>query len=397
MKKLSIKDAQYMATINNGICLSDIYINSYTHLEWQCLTCKHIWASSLNNVKNGRWCPKCCKTSKPSKISINTLILNRGGYWENSHEDYKNNRQLLQIICHYGHFFKKSWNKLQQGQWCPKCSKVVSISEQICREYFEKIFQKPFPSVRPSWLIGNSGVPLELDGYCAELKLAFEHNGSQHYKKLSFISDKHFNNLINNDYLKQKLLSNLDIKLIIIPELFSKIKLSNLLTFIIKECSKLDIKLPSHVNNLVINTDHLYYSTIKQKNIFMGVMPKNTKYTIIDAKNLAKNKGGECLSDIYNPYGMTWKCDKNHIWMSRISNIISGNWCPHCAKNKKFSIEYINTYIKELSGICLEDNYINIYHPMKWKCDKNHLFILPFLKIKYYNKWCQQCLEEKIK
>lgn len=55
--------------------------------------------------------------------------------------------------------------------------------EKKCREIFQSIFNKPFPTVRPSFLKrAESSCPLELDGYNSDLKLAFEYNGIQHYK-----------------------------------------------------------------------------------------------------------------------------------------------------------------------------------------------------------------------
>ena len=67
-------------------------------------------------------------------------------------------------------------------------------SEDRCREIFEGLFDKSFPSIRPDWLKNPiSGQNLELDGYCADIKtpigrgLAFEYDGEQHSRY-----NKHF-------------------------------------------------------------------------------------------------------------------------------------------------------------------------------------------------------------
>ncbi|MEK7070534.1 MAG: hypothetical protein AAB966_01895, partial [Patescibacteria group bacterium] len=58
-----------------------------------------------------------------------------------------------------------------------------SKGERACRDAVEDIFGKEFPSVRPGWLINpETGYPLELDCYNADLKLAIEFQGSQHYE-----------------------------------------------------------------------------------------------------------------------------------------------------------------------------------------------------------------------
>ena len=38
-------------------------------------------------------------------------------------------------------------------------------NENKCREIFQSLFQRPFPSVRPSFLKRSNGRALELDGY----------------------------------------------------------------------------------------------------------------------------------------------------------------------------------------------------------------------------------------
>ena len=53
-------------------------------------------------------------------------------------------------------------------------------SQEAARAAFEKYTGRPFPSVRPPWL-----QRLELDGYNAELGIAFEYNGKQHYQMVA--------------------------------------------------------------------------------------------------------------------------------------------------------------------------------------------------------------------
>ena len=48
---------------------------------------------------------------------------------------------------------------------------------------FEFLFGKKFPKTKPKWLKTQPRGILELDGFCKELKLAFEYMGEQHFKK----------------------------------------------------------------------------------------------------------------------------------------------------------------------------------------------------------------------
>lgn len=58
----------------------------------------------------------------------------------------------------------------------------IFYKEEFVRETFETIFNKKFIKVRPDWLKSpKTKLNLELDGYCEELKIAFEYNGPHHY------------------------------------------------------------------------------------------------------------------------------------------------------------------------------------------------------------------------
>jgi hypothetical protein len=75
MKRLALKDMQRAARSRGGRCLSSVYVNSYTPLQWQCARghrwrnsqtkvgwecgSGHRWFAIPNSVKRGSWCPEC--------------------------------------------------------------------------------------------------------------------------------------------------------------------------------------------------------------------------------------------------------------------------------------------------------------------------------------------------
>ena len=54
--------------------------------------------------------------------------------------------------------------------------------------------------------------------------------------------------------------------------------------------------------------------------------------TLSDAKELAKSRGGECLSEIYinNSRNLSWRCSKGHEWLATYSTVQQGAWCHEC-------------------------------------------------------------------
>ena len=53
-----------------------------------------------------------------------------------------------------------------------------------------------------------------------------------------------------------------------------------------------------------------------------------------DAHRIAKERGGECLSDTWvtNDKKLKWKCANNHTWSAVFHDIRKGGWCPTCGK-----------------------------------------------------------------
>lgn len=93
-------------------------------------------------------------------------------------------------------------------------------TEEKCRKIIEKIYRKPFPSVRPNFLKSPlTRKNLELDCYNAELKIAIEYNGQQHYTYTPHFhkSKKDFYSQVHRDDWKRKKCQELGIRLIEIP------------------------------------------------------------------------------------------------------------------------------------------------------------------------------------
>lgn len=94
------------------------------------------------------------------------------------------------------------------------------------------------------------------------------------------------------------------------------------------------------------------------------------RITIETCHELAKSKEGECLEAVYitTLEPMRWKCKKGHEFVARFGSIKNGNsWCRECLKH---DISLCHEIAKERGGECLENVYVNNRVLMKWKCEK---------------------------
>lgn len=97
--------------------------------------------------------------------------------------------------------------------------RFISRGERLCCQTMEKIYGVPFTTVRPKWLRNYTGMPLELDCYNADLQLAVEYNGEQHYKWPNFTNQTYeqFLAQVERDARKVELCDRNGVYLIVVP------------------------------------------------------------------------------------------------------------------------------------------------------------------------------------
>lgn len=372
MKKISIRDMQLLASRKSGTCLSAEYINGRTKLYWQCKN-DHIWTASPENIKQGKWCPDCVGLRKKTIYEMKAIAKNKGGKCLS--DSYVNCKTKLKWQCKEGHIWKSTPDEItNRGSWCGICSSYYS-NENICRAVFERIFDKKFPKSKPSWLKNRAGNRLELDGYCKELKIAFEYHGKQHFERVNFFHrHRDIVHQMTDDEIKKKLCKRENIILIIIPYTIKKDAFSK---YIIKECGK-EKKVYFNINNI--------------NDVDIASLSINKTGKLLEMKSLAKNKGGKCLSQNYvdSKTKLQWKCKNGHIWKSLPLKVKHGQWCPYCAKNRRLTIEEMKDMARERGGKCLSSKYINATSKLKWQCKNGHKWEARPLKIRI-GRWCPDC------
>ena len=135
-----------------------------------------------------------------NKVTPRNIFLHSETEWWFKCEE--KNHEFCMAICN-----------VARGAWCHKC---LYKNQTKCVGYLEKISGEKFPTSKPKFLNG-----LQLDGYNADLKLAIEYNGAQHYEyspKFFHKGGEHlFTEQQKRDKLKEQLCEANDIFLIVVP------------------------------------------------------------------------------------------------------------------------------------------------------------------------------------
>ncbi len=215
-KRNTMRQVHALAEHKGGKCLSVAYTDSKGMLIWECQA-GHQWRASYNHISRGRWCPTCANAKKADALRINTIDVaravaaRRGGECLSS--TYSNSYSHLRWKCDKGHEWSASLNMVKDvGTWCPGCAQWKREAE--CRKHIEELTGYTFPPAQPAFLEG-----LKYDGYCPELRIAFEHNGIQHYEETPYFhrTDGALADQQRRDARKEELSSDHFVALVVIP------------------------------------------------------------------------------------------------------------------------------------------------------------------------------------
>lgn len=170
-------------------------------------------------------------------------------------------------VC--GPFSRPYSNMKQSGTACPHCSE--GFSERICRAVAELLFCRPFKKTPLRAVRGVGGRPLHLDAYCESLKLAVEHNGTQHYRPVRFGNQTGadaaicFRKQQEHDRRRREFCQTTGITLIEVPELGRRTRMEDLKEFIRAECQKSDFKLPEGFDQVHLKLDAHHLATTTEE------------------------------------------------------------------------------------------------------------------------------------
>lgn len=380
-KKLTLIDANEIAQKHQGECTSTEYVNNHADLSWKC-TLGHEFIKPLKRVKQGEWCPFCSgKYVALTPPELSKVAEIRGGKYL-SNKTLKVS-EIAEWKCSNGHKWNAQVNNVVNLEsWCPFCKN--NTGEEICRFIFERLTNKRFPTKRPAWLKDTNQVrSMELDGFCEELQIAFEHQGKQHYE--NGLSHFQSESVIARDEIKRSICNQHGIEVLEIPQIGHYIQIQDA------------IKL---IKDFLIKNNCTIYSDISEKAV------KDNKFslydeTLVELQTIALSKGGRCLSNTYLGHvtPLEFECANHHKWHARPNDIKRGSWCSTCsgAGGKKKSIDDLKKMFSHLGITCLSNEYKNSREKYDWVCKFGHQFPSRYDQITTTNG-CTIChKEEKIK
>ena len=303
----ALKKFQELAKAKGGNCLAESYTNLSTRIEWECKE-GHRWYASPRSIEHrNSWCPECAGLKPLTLKDAHEAASDRGGKCLSS--KCTSGKQKLLWECAKGHRWQAALSHIKaKNSWCPECAGVKKLTIEHAHE-----------------IAGQRG------GKCL----------SEEYKN-------------NRTKLKW-------------------------------QCSK----------------GHIWRATladVKNSGSWCHECAGVKKLTLDVFQRIADERGGKCLSSEYNNLKarLKFRCSRGHEWETLASVVWKQkSWCPVCAQRVPLGIEQMQEIAKKRGGECLSATYVNALTPLKWRCDKGHEWMARPSNVKNLNQWCPECGKKK--
>lgn len=229
---------------------------------------------------------------------------------------------------------------------------------------------------------------MELDGLNAELKIAFEYQGRQHYEALSHLvkdgdQKSYLIARLRDDQRKRDLCKKHGVYLFELtwemkPEQFLSEIRAQALSYGI-DISPYEFKKPIDFSKAYIREDRIL--ELQQILAIKNIKLKSEKW--LDTATLYAL---ECLT-----CGHEWKARGNAFFNSRR---VAG--CKACAmrellENSKLGLSHLENYAKARGGSLISSQYVKRNYDYDFMCGQGHLFTANFNNMAYRNQFCPTC------
>ena len=357
--KHSIDSLRAFAQARGGDCLSEHYLGVSGKLLWRCAL-GHEWEAAPKGVLGGRWCRECAGNMPLSGERLCAIAESRGGRLIGT-APFRSNRHT-RWQCKHGHEWSATPNSvISRESWCPECG--TGLSERICRVTLKSLFGRDFPKSRPAWLRSPDGNQMELDGLCEALAIAFEHQGEQHFSSATLYveTQEALERQIQLDDWKRDLCERNGVRLLVVPQLGSRLRRDELVAFISDRCRELGISIPNQANGDVVDLREAYETN--------GFAERTQRLL-----EIAAGRGGQLLTSHYmgSRVKLSWRCSEGHQWNALPQSVLAGYWCPKCAGLARRRPDRWHSHASSRGGFFLGYDKSSTRSRLRFRCGAGH-------------------------
>ncbi len=297
-----------------GVTLLSDYSKSQSAIRVRFNACGHEDTSTWNQLQRGDCCPQCAPNARFTEEDYLEAEQKHGGKLL---EKARNGSLHSLWQCCLGHVFHRSLLSIRNlGTFCTDCS--GSYAEMLCRTIVERLFGRTFRRVRMRGMTSSKGVPLELDIYSEDLKLAVEHHGAHHYEpQENWNGVEGFRLQQLNDRTRRHFCKTNGILLIEVRELGKRTTVEEMRKQIHAALSQDERPIPHgfaeiDLTNLpVVNESEVYWREVKEKAHAMGL-------EILTKVFLGADKP------------LSVRCSHGHVIPKTPRSILQGRQCDDC-------------------------------------------------------------------
>jgi len=306
----------------------------------------------------GAWCPICAGNARHTVEDLSERVASRGGKCLDLQYNQIKERSTAFWECNFGHkWYARTDTVIRRGDWCPNCR--TSYGERMARQILEKLFNAEFPKVRPSWLVGEKGVPLEIDLFNKDL-FGVEYQGPHHYRQTGFTHDCH-EQVSSRDALKRRVCADRKFVLAQIPEFKDILDADGCIKAVKDELAKHGIAVPER--EISIDYRLVYVKTegvefFKELNAYVA------------------ERSGRLLADQFAGLARNYTviCKHGHEFTLNRYDMRRSKWCRECYINELY-LKY-KGLVEERGGRMLAKRYVSSSTPMEIESASGFRFAL---------------------
>lgn len=357
-----------LARKRGGRCLSAAYVNCSVPLLWECHI-GHRWSTAPATIRKGSWCPDCAGVRRLTLEQMREIARSRGG--DCLSPRYTNSATKLKWRCAAGHEWSAVPLHIKKGHWCPFCSRVARLTlyalQQIAtakggRCLSLKYVNSAHPlrwrcSAGHEWM----GRPASIRAghwcpFCAQ-------NKPLKLEAMRRIARERGGKCLSKTYKNGR-------------------------TLLFWECR--------HGHQWKASPAKVKAGSRRKgtwcRECYNSRRRFHPKHSIEAMKDLARARGGNCLSPAYagSKAKLDWVCSLGHRWQATPVSVIGGTWCPVCSHNQRLNLRLFQDIAACNGGECLSQSYVNEHTALWWRCALGHKWKAMPEKIKR-GSWCARC------